>query len=61
MFGNWLKTAVLMAAIVALFGAVGALLGGGQGMLIALGLGAATNFFAYSTEERVARPLAMAR
>jgi len=45
--GNWFKTTLLMAAIVALFGAVGALLGGGQGMLIALALGAGLNFFAY--------------
>ncbi|MDP1754774.1 MAG: protease HtpX, partial [Methylotenera sp.] len=28
MLGNWLKTTILMAAIVALFGAVGAALGG---------------------------------
>jgi heat shock protein HtpX len=47
MFGNWLKTAVLMAAIVALFGAVGGLLGGGQGMAIALVAAAAMNVFAY--------------
>jgi heat shock protein HtpX len=47
MLGNWLKTGLLMAAIVALFGAVGALLGGGQGMLIALVLGAGVNFWAY--------------
>ncbi len=30
MFGNWLKTSLLMAAIVALFGTVGAMLGGGR-------------------------------
>lgn len=47
MFGNWLKTAILMAGILALFGAVGAALGGGQGMLIALILGGAMNVFAY--------------
>ncbi len=47
MFGNWLKTAILMAGILALFGAVGAALGGGQGMLIALLLGGAMNVFAY--------------
>ncbi|TMG85784.1 MAG: zinc metalloprotease HtpX [Betaproteobacteria bacterium] len=45
--GNWLKTGVLMAAIVALFGAVGALLGGGEGMLLALALGVGVNFWAY--------------
>ena len=47
MLGNWFKTGMLMAAIMALFGAVGALLGGGQGMLIALVLAAAMNFWAY--------------
>lgn len=47
MFGNWLKTAVLMAAIVALFGAIGGMLGGANGMLMALLLGGAMNFFAY--------------
>ena len=44
---NWLKTTILMAAIVALFGAIGMALGGKQGMLIALVLGGAMNFFAY--------------
>src|SRR5437899_12237138 len=47
MFGNWFKTGLLMAAIMALFGMVGAVLGGGQGMLIALVLGAAMNLWAY--------------
>jgi len=47
MFGNWLKTSILMAGIVALFGAVGAALGGGGGMLIALGLAAIMNIYAY--------------
>lgn len=47
MLGNWLKTAILMAGILALFGAVGGALGGGQGMLIALLIGGAMNFFAY--------------
>ena len=47
MFGNWLKTAVLMAAIVALFGAVGAALGGSGGMMIALVLAGCMNVYAY--------------
>ncbi len=47
MFGNWFKTSLLMAAIMALFGMVGALLGGAQGMLLALALGLATNLWAY--------------
>src|SRR5450755_1331414 len=47
MFGNWFKTSLLMAAIMALFGMVGAVLGGAQGMLLALALGLATNLWAY--------------
>lgn len=47
MFGNWLKTAVLMAGIVALFGMVGGALGGASGMLIALAIAAAMNVYAY--------------
>ena len=47
MLGNWFKTGLLMAAIVALFGTVGALLGGGQGMLLALALAVGINFWAY--------------
>jgi heat shock protein HtpX len=45
--GNWLKTAILMAGIVALFGAIGAVIGGQQGMLVALAIGGALNFAAY--------------
>ncbi len=44
---NWFKTALLMAAITALFGAVGGALGGQQGMLLALGFAVVSNFFAY--------------
>ena len=47
MFGNWLKTSVLMAAILALFAVVGALLGGKTGMLLALLLGGGMNIFSY--------------
>ena len=47
MLGNWLKTSVLMAAIMALFGLVGGYLGGGQGMMMALMFGGAMNLFAY--------------
>lgn len=47
MFGNWMKTFALMAAIVALFGSVGAALGGAGGMMIALLLAAAMNVYAY--------------
>jgi heat shock protein HtpX len=47
MFGNWLKTTVLMAAIVALFGVIGSYLGGANGMIMALIFGGAMNLFAY--------------
>ena len=47
MFGNWLKTGVLMAAIMALFGALGGMLGGASGMLLALVFGGGMNLFAY--------------
>jgi heat shock protein HtpX len=47
MLGNWLKTAILMAAIVALFGAVGGALGGSNGMMMALMLAAGMNIYAY--------------
>jgi heat shock protein HtpX len=47
MIGNWLKTTILMAGIVALFGVVGAAIGGANGMLLALALGGVMNIFAY--------------
>jgi heat shock protein HtpX len=47
MFGNWIKTFVLMAGITALFGAVGVALGGGTGMIMALCLAGAMNVYAY--------------
>jgi heat shock protein HtpX len=47
MLGNWLKTSILMAGIVALFGVVGAAIGGGTGMMVALLIGVGMNFYAY--------------
>ena len=47
MLGNWIKTFVLMAAITALFGVVGAALGGQAGMLLALLFAAGMNVYAY--------------
>lgn len=44
---NWVKTAMLMAAIMALFGIVGGMLGGRQGMLMALVFGGAMNVISY--------------
>ena len=45
--GNWFKTGLLMAAIMALFGVVGGMLGGSQGMLLALLIGSGMNVYAY--------------
>lgn len=47
MFGNWLKTSILMAAIVALFGTVGGAMGGATGMVVALVFAAGMNVYAY--------------
>ncbi|NJD86777.1 MAG: zinc metalloprotease HtpX [Betaproteobacteria bacterium] len=61
MFGNWLKTSLLMAAIVALFGTVGAMLGGAQGMLLALVLGGAMNLWAYWFSDKMVLRMYAAR
>jgi len=53
MFNNWLKTTLLMAAIMALFGAVGMMLGGAKGMLLALLFGAAMNLWAYWNSDKM--------
>ena len=47
MLGNWIKTFVLMAAITALFGGLGASFGGFNGMMIALIFAGAMNIYAY--------------
>ena len=47
MLGNWFKTGILMAGIVALFGVMGAALGGANGMVIALLIAVGMNFYAY--------------
>ncbi len=44
---NWVKTAMLMAGITALFIVVGGMIGGEQGMLLALLLALGMNFFSY--------------
>lgn len=44
---NLMKTAILMAAITALFMAIGSVLGGQQGMAIALVIALGMNFFSY--------------
>ena len=61
MFGNWIKTTILMAGIVALFGAMGAAIGGQQGMLIALVMGGAMNFWAYWFSDKMVLKMYKAR
>ena len=61
MFGNWIKTSILMAGIVALFGAVGAMLGGQQGMLLALLAGGAMNVWAYWFSDKMVLKMYNAR
>lgn len=51
---NYVRTAMLLAALTALFGTVGYLLGGQGGMLLALGVAAATNLFAYWNSDKLA-------
>ena len=51
---NTVKTAMLLAALTALFGVVGYALGGQNGMLIALGLAVVTNLFAYWNSDKLA-------
>ena len=58
---NWMKTAMLMAGIMALFGVVGASVGGQQGMLIALGFGLISNFFAYWYSDKMVLKMYNAR
>jgi heat shock protein HtpX len=50
---NTLRTGILMAAMTGLFLAVGALVGGGTGMLIAFGMALAMNLFAYWNSDKV--------
>ncbi len=61
MFGNWIKTSILMACIVALFGAMGAAIGGQQGMLIALVMGGAMNVWAYWFSDKMVLKMYKAR
>lgn len=50
---NWLKTTILMAAIMALLVFVGGLIGGKSGMLLALLFGGAMNIFAYWNSDKM--------
>ena len=61
MLGNWMKTGILLAGILALFGAIGGVIGGQQGMLVALVLGGAMNIFAYWFSDKMVLKLYRAR
>jgi heat shock protein HtpX len=50
---NTLRTGILMAALTGLFLAVGALLGGGTGVMIAFAFALATNLFAYWNSDKL--------
>ncbi|MGH1361281.1 MAG: zinc metalloprotease HtpX [Burkholderiaceae bacterium] len=50
---NWFKTGMLMAGIMALFGVIGASLGGQQGMLLALAFAGVGNVFAYWNSDKM--------
>jgi len=50
---NFFKTGMLLAALTALFGVVGLMLGGKAGMLLALGFAVVTNFFAYWNADKI--------
>jgi heat shock protein HtpX len=49
---NYMKTAVLLAGMTALFLAIGFMLGGQTGMVIALLVAAGTNVFAYWNSDK---------
>jgi heat shock protein HtpX len=61
MNGNWLKTTLLMAGIVVLFGTVGRAIGGQDGMIFALLLGGGMNLFAYWFSDKMVLKMYQAR
>jgi heat shock protein HtpX len=50
---NWTRTAILLAGLTAMFMAIGGLVGGTTGMLVALAFAIATNAFAYWNSDRM--------
>ena len=58
---NWVKTPMLLAAIMALFGIVGGMLGGQQGMLLALLFGGTMNVFSYWFSDKMVLKMYNAR
>ena len=58
---NYLRTAILLAGLTALFMAFGYLIGGGTGMMIALVIAAATNLFSYWNSDKLVLSMHQAR
>jgi len=58
---NLMKTAILMAAITALFMAIGSVMGGRSGMMLALGIAVAMNFFSYWFSDKMVLKMYNAR
>ena len=58
---NLMKTAILMAAITALFMAVGQAMGGQQGMVLALLVALGMNFFSYWFSDKMVLKMYNAR
>jgi heat shock protein HtpX len=58
---NLMKTAILMAAITALFMAIGSVLGGQTGMMLALAVALAMNFFSYWFSDKLVLKMYNAR
>ncbi|MGB2694986.1 MAG: zinc metalloprotease HtpX [Dehalococcoidia bacterium] len=58
---NAIKTTMLLAALTGLFLVIGFLIGGQVGLIIAFGLAAALNFFAYWSSDKLALRMASAR
>lgn len=58
---NMMKTAVLMAAITALFMAIGSMLGGRTGMMLALVVAVGMNFFSYWFSDKMVLKMYNAR
>ena len=58
---NMMKTAILMAAITALFMAIGAMIGGRSGMMLALVVALGMNFFSYWVSDKMVLKMYNAR
>jgi heat shock protein HtpX len=58
---NYFKTTLLMLSIMFLFGAVGAALGGGRGIMMALAFGGITNFVMYWFSDKMVLRMYRAR